>query len=191
MGRSVGCVAYSMPTVDARPRGQGHCPHANLRSDDPHRLPVLDARHGPAGRRELEGAAFTAAETVTNRDLRATLVHELDVQWSWRERLRGADWEEWGEDAELRGEDYPTVAAVAEHWERDERETRAWLAGLTDDDLDAPPVRDEDRPAVVGLRDAPRRHGIQQFSEAAVLLTRAGHSPGDIGFLEFIKSRGR
>ena len=34
-------------------------------------------------------------------------------------------------------------------------------------------------------------HGIQQFSEAAVLLTRAGHSPGDIGFLEFMQSRSR
>ena len=32
-------------------------------------------------------------------------------------------------------------------------------------------------------------HGMQQFSEAAVLLTRAGHSPGDIGFLEFISSK--
>ena len=30
-------------------------------------------------------------------------------------------------------------------------------------------------------------HGIQQLSEAAVLLTRANHSPGDIGFLEFAR----
>ena len=141
---------------------------------------------------ELDGAAFTDSETVTNRDLRATLVHELDVQWSWRERLRGADWEEWGEAAELRGDDYPTVTAVAEHWDRDERETRAWLAGLTDDDLDRPPVRDEDQgqPLWVFVMHLVS-HGIQQFSEAAVLLTRAGHSPGDIGFLEFIKARGR
>jgi hypothetical protein len=28
-------------------------------------------------------------------------------------------------------------------------------------------------------------HSIQQFSEVAVLLTRAGYSPDDIGFLEF------
>ena len=57
--------------------------------------------------------AFSATDTVTNRDLRSTLVHELDVQWSWRERLKGADWAEWGPDAELRADDYPTVASVA------------------------------------------------------------------------------
>jgi uncharacterized damage-inducible protein DinB len=141
---------------------------------------------------ELDEAAFTAADTVTNRDLRATLVHELDVQWSWRERLRGADWEEWGPDAELRAEDYPTLDALTEHWHRDEAEMRAWLATLSDADLDAPPVRDEDRrqPLWVFVMHL-ISHGIQQFSEAAVLLTRAGHSPGDIGFLEFVKSRAR
>jgi uncharacterized damage-inducible protein DinB len=69
---------------------------------------------------------------------------------------------------------------------------RAWLAGLTDADLDAPPVRDEDRgqPLWVFVMHLVS-HAIQQFSEAAVLLTRAGHSPGDIGFLEYIQSRNR
>ncbi len=137
---------------------------------------------------ELEDDGFTSTDTVTNRDLRATLVHELDVQWSWRERLRGADWEEWGEDAELGGEDYPTLEAVAEHWRRDEAEMRAWLANLTDADLDAPPVRDEDREPLWYYVMHLVSHGIQQFSEAAVLLTRAGHSPGDIGFLEYVRA---
>ena len=139
----------------------------------------------------LDASAFTAADTVTSRNLRDTLIHELDVQWSWRERLRGADWEEWGEDAELRGEDYATIQAVAEHWQRDEAFMREWLASLTDADLDAPPVRDEDRQPLWHYVMHLYSHGLQQFSEAAVLLTRAGHSPDDIGFLEFVQDTGR
>jgi len=140
---------------------------------------------------ELSADAFISTDTVTTRDLRATLVHELDVQWSWRERLRGADWAEWGEDAELKAGDYPTVQAVADHWRRDETDMRAWLASLTDADLDAPPPRDEDTPPLWHFVMHLVSHGIQQFSEVAVLLTRAGHSPGDIGFLEFVGRRER
>jgi len=140
----------------------------------------------------LPEPGFTAADDgATNRDLRATLVHELDVQWSWRERLKGADWDDWGPDADLKADDYPTLDALTEHWRRDEAEMRAWLASLFDGDLDASPVRDEDtlplRQFVMHLVS----HGIQQFSEAAVLLTRAGHSPGDIGYLEFVGARAR
>ena len=139
----------------------------------------------------LDADRWRGTDTVTNRDLRATLVHELDVQWSWRERLRGADWDEWGPDADLKAGDYPTVEALTEHWRRDEAETRAWLAGLTDADLDAPPVRDEDRQPLWQYVMHLVSHGIQQFSEAAVLLTDAGASPGDIGFLEFVQTTGR
>ena len=66
---------------------------------------------------------------------------------------------------------------------------RAWLASLTDADLDAPPVRDEDRQPLWHYVMHLVSHGLQQFSEAAVLLTRAGHSPGEIGFLEFVMTR--
>ncbi len=139
----------------------------------------------------LDPDAFVSGETVATRDLRSTLVHELDVQWSWRERLKGADWDEWGPDAELKGVDYPTLASLAEHWERDERDMRAWLASLTDADLDARPVRDEDRRPLWQYVMHLISHGLQQFSEAAVLLTRAGQSPGEIGFLEFVATRDR
>ena len=138
---------------------------------------------------QLEGGEFTGTDTVTTRDMRATLVHELDVQWSWRERLKGADWDEWGPDADLTADDYPTIESLREHWARDEADMRAWLASLTDADLDAPPVREEDRLPLWQFVMHLVSHGIQQFSEAAVLLTRAGHSPGDIGFLEFVASR--
>ena len=140
-----------------------------------------------AAARDAGPGTYTSSDTVTNRDLRATLVHELDVQWSWRERLKGADWDEWGPDAELRAESYPTLDALAAHWARDEADMRAWLGSLADADLDASPVRDEDRQPLWQYALHLYSHGLQQFSEAAVLLTRAGHSPGDIGFLEFAR----
>lgn len=62
---------------------------------------------------------------------------------------------------------------------------------LTDAELDAPPVRDEDRQPLWHYVMHLVSHGIQQFSEAAVLLSMAGHSPGDIGFLEFVGRRPR
>jgi uncharacterized damage-inducible protein DinB len=133
----------------------------------------------------LSPEEFTSPDTVTTRDLRATLVHELDVQWSWRVRLRTGKYPD-GDD--LKPDDYPTVDAVAEHWRQDEAEMRGWLDRLTDEQLaTAPPGGDDPFPLwfyAVHLLT----HGIQQFSEAAVLLTRSGHSPGEIGFPEFAQS---
>ena len=137
----------------------------------------------------LDASAFVAAETVTNRDLRATLVHELDVQWSWRERLRGIPSEVWGELEDLQAGNYPSVEAIAEHWARDEAEMRAWLGSLGDADLATPPPNEKARFPLAYYVLHLVSHGIQQFSEAAVLLTRAGRSPGDIGFLEFARQR--
>lgn len=124
---------------------------------------------------------------VTIRDLRSTVVHELDVEWSWRERLRGIPFEVWGPEGELKPADYQTVASIAEHWKRDEAEMRGWLASLTDEELNAPWVTEkpDGHPLWYHLMHL-YTHGIQQFSDAAVLLTRAGVSPGELDFLEFV-----
>jgi uncharacterized damage-inducible protein DinB len=133
----------------------------------------------------LEPDAWTATDTVTSRDLRATLVHELDVELSWRGRLRGALPDNW-RDVALAPEDFPTLEAVADHWRTDEVEMRAWLAALDEEDLGAP-VRVNRLwgfPLWIHLLHV-IHHGIQSFSEAAVLLSAAGHSPGDLDFLDF------
>ena len=135
--------------------------------------------------------AFAATAKVNGRDLRHALVHELDVEWSWRQRLHDAPPEAWGPDAELRVDDYPTVDALAAHWQSDETEMRAWIASLSDEDLEAPWTagRLEGFPLwyylvhIVG-------HGIQQLTGAAANLSDAGHSPGDLDFLNAIDDSG-
>jgi uncharacterized damage-inducible protein DinB len=137
-----------------------------------------------------EGVAFTEDAPVTLRDLRATLVHELDVEWSWRERLRSADPTTFGPEADLDPDHYPSAAAVREHWTRDELEMRAWLGTLSDEHLAGPCRAESDtsHPLWFHLQHL-YTHGIQQLSDAAVLLTAAGASPGELDFGEFVEQR--
>jgi len=134
----------------------------------------------------LSAAEWTASSDITNRDLRATLVHTLDVEWSWRLRLQKRPRAEWGPEVELKPADYPTVTTLAEHWARDEADMRAWLATLDDGMLERE----------AGISDKANfplwqylvhivTHSQQQRSDAALLLTRAGHSPGNIEFLDY------
>jgi uncharacterized damage-inducible protein DinB len=95
-----------------------------------------------ANRRILQTAArltvaqFTLPSVIAGRDLRATLVHTLDTECSWRLRLQGREKE--GSKA-LALSDYRNVAALADHWARDEAEMRAWVASLDDDVLTRTP----------------------------------------------------
>lgn len=135
----------------------------------------------------LPPGGFVSPTTVTTRDLRATLVHELHVEWGWRILLQGRDAEDTGE---LRPEDYPDLATLRAHWDRDEAEMRAWLATLTDEDLTAPAA------AIPADRSLPLwrylvhvvMHAGQQQADAATLLSLASESPGELDYLDFARS---
>jgi uncharacterized damage-inducible protein DinB len=102
--------------------------------------------------------------------------------------LEGRNESEWGEAAELRPEDFPSVAALRERWTVESDALRDWVASLSDADL-----VESTRPGL-SSRPLPRwmfvqhlvSHGAQQAADAATLLSAAGSSPGDIGFLEYI-----
>jgi uncharacterized damage-inducible protein DinB len=132
---------------------------------------------------------FLITDTINGRDLRATLVHELDVEWSWRERLQGATHAP-GSPTELVPGDYPTVADVAARWRQDEIEMRAWLASLSDAEL-AADCDVEGKPGYPLWTFVTHVvvHGVEQFTDAATLLTRAGHSPGNLEFLDYWDAR--
>jgi uncharacterized damage-inducible protein DinB len=138
----------------------------------------------------LPTARFRESTGVTTRDLRATFVHELDVEWSWRLNLQGRT-EEAGPDEELRADDYADVAALRDHWARDEAEMRSWLDGLTDEDLgrDVASEFTKDRRPLWQYVVHIVTHAAQQQADAATLLTLAGRSPGELGFLDFLQVR--
>ena len=134
---------------------------------------------------KLTTAEFQAPSGVTTRDLRATLVHTLDVESSWRARLRGGP-----EPKELAVTDYPRAAALIDHWRRDEQEMRAWLATLDDETLEQihdlePGSTPKERFPLWYYVLHMHAHTQQQLSDAAVLLTRMRQSPGNIDFLDY------
>ena len=142
-----------------------------------------------AAREAPDALVDPAAPTI--RDLRSTLVHELDVEWSWRERLDGQDPTAFDESVDdLSVDDLPTLDAIEARWRVDEAAMRDWLGRLDDVSLAAP--CDAEVPSA-----HPRwfhlmhlySHAIQQFADAAVLLTAAGHSPGELDFLDFAETR--
>jgi uncharacterized damage-inducible protein DinB len=128
---------------------------------------------------------FVDPATIAYRDLRATLVHELDVERSWRLRLQGQPDEVW--DITLSAADYPDVAALAGQWLAEEAETLAWLAELTEEALAAPvTVNRLEGFALSTYLVHVVMHGVESLSAAAILLDRAGQSMGDVGYLDFI-----
>src|SRR4029453_17040566 len=121
-----------------------------------------------------------AIQPGPSRDLRATLVHEIDIESGGRARLSG------DEEVDLDPADFPTIEAIAEHWQRDEAEMQRWLATLTDEALAMPPPRETDQsfPLWYYLMHVVS-HGIQELEEAVVLLGLSGRSPQNLGFLAF------
>jgi uncharacterized damage-inducible protein DinB len=131
--------------------------------------------------------AGTGSETTT-RNLRATLVHELDVEWSWRLNLQHRNAED---ERELDPADFPDIHTLIARWNDDERTMREWLASLTDADLarniDSTLTRDR-RPLWHYLMHI-FTHAQQQQADTATLLSQLGHSPGDIGFITWLYLR--
>jgi uncharacterized damage-inducible protein DinB len=133
-----------------------------------------------AAAKEAGPDALLATRRGASRDLRATLVHELDVESGWRARLSG------DEEIDLDPAAFPTIESIAEHWQRDEAEVERWLASMTDEALAAPPPRETDQsfPLWYYLMHVVS-HGIQELEEAVVLLGISGRAPQNLGFLDF------
>ena len=135
----------------------------------------------------LSPEQFTAPAEVSHDSLRGTLVHALGAEWVWRTRCQGSS-----PPALLSEDDFPNLETLVRRWREEEGEMRSYLDGLTDDDLDGIITysRTENKTYETPLWQIlvhVINHGTQSRSEAAVLLTQLGRSPGDLDYMIFLR----
>jgi uncharacterized damage-inducible protein DinB len=139
---------------------------------------ILDATQ------QLTAEQFDAQPALGDaRSLRATLTHMLAAEQGWLQGFQGTPREA---ITTISADDVPDPAALATHWQAQEARMRDWLAGL--DDAAAASDQPFGAPFWTVIAHV-ANHGTQHRSEAAMLLTDCGHSPGDIDLIFYLDER--
>lgn len=137
----------------------------------------------------LSPEQFLAARGASFDSVRDTLVHTMAAEWLYLERWNGRS-----PTAMLDARAFPDLVSIRARWEGIERETQAFAAGLTEARLAATVEYTNTQ----GERWAyplwqqmihQVNHATQHRSEAAVMLTQFGCSPGWLDLLYFIDVR--
>ena len=135
----------------------------------------------------IPAAAFVAPTRFPRGSLRDTLLHLLNAL-----RFHLPQWEGTPPRPDLVAADFPDIAALTLQWARAEADLRAFLATLTDTDLDQPRtiVFASDGVSVTAplwlLMTHVVNHGTQHRSDIAQILTEFGHSPGDLDLMDML-----
>jgi len=138
---------------------------------------------------QLTPEDFTRPVAGSYGSVRNTLVHTMSAEWGWLERCGGA-----ARGAELKGEDYPTVDALRETWNRVEGYAREFLSRLKDEDLNRVveftlgPTGRRTMPLGELLHHA-ANHGVHHRGQVALLLRMLGHPPGNFDIFFFYAER--
>jgi uncharacterized damage-inducible protein DinB len=134
----------------------------------------------------LTPAQLLAPGGASFDSVRDTLVHTMGVQWLYLERWQGRSPRALPEAA-----GFPDLATIRTRWNEIERDTQAFVAGLDDARLAAEVaytnMQDETWAYPLWQQMIHQvNHATQHRSEAAVLLTQLGYSPGWLDLLYFV-----
>lgn len=128
----------------------------------------------------VDAATWSATNIVDERGLGGILVHHLGASQRWRHVLTGAP----GDPPRPEDSPLPDLASLRQAWEREWAGYDAWFDAMD-------PVWLDQAEGGISLWQALAHvvnHGTQHRSEAAVLLTSAGHSPGDLDMVDYAES---
>jgi len=131
---------------------------------------------------------FQAPTAHSFGSLRGTLVHTLDGECAWRMLYQHQTLAYF---RAMKEEAFPTLDVVEQRWNEEERAMRDYLASLSDDDMNeyirytTPEGHKRERLLWHCLLHVVN-HGTQHRSEAAVILTGYGCSPGELDFTAFL-----
>jgi uncharacterized damage-inducible protein DinB len=133
---------------------------------------------------------FLETSDYPHGGLRDTLVHAFFAEWLWRRRCMGES-PQTGEKL-IDPADYPDLASLRLAWTKEEQAMQAYLQTLTEDLLagtlkykttKGDPYED----SMLGILTHVVFHGMQHRAEAAQMLTRLGHSPGNIDLIIYLR----
>jgi len=133
---------------------------------------------------------YTAPGGASHGSLRDTLAHTLAAEMTWRRRCQ----EGISPAALPTGADFPTLATLQQTWQEEETAMAGYLATLDDADLDATIHYKTTKGAALQnplwhILTHVVNHGTQHRSEAAMMLSALGHSPGDLDLILFLRQR--
>ena len=126
----------------------------------------------------LPDGVWGQVDAVGERGLGSILVHQLGAAQRWRHAIQDT-----GEEPVPEDEPLLSVDELRARWHAEWAAVATWVGEMTHGLLD----HVHDGIAVWQMLAHVINHGTQHRSEAAALLTAAGHSPGEIDMIVYLE----